>query len=201
MAEKKYKKDILYKILLLGDWSVGKTCFLMRYTDNTFTDIHLSTIGIDYKLKNVTLENGETIKVQIWDTAGQDRYKSITKSYIKGAHGIILIYDVTKRRTFEGIQNWVKQIKEQVSSRVCVALVANKIDEKEKREVTEQEGIRLGKDIGYPFYEASAKDGININECFDNLIKQININYANMSGNSGAKLDNNNKKNDSKGCC
>ena len=201
MAEKKYKKDILYKILLLGDWSVGKTCFLMRYTDNTFTDIHLSTIGIDYKLKNVTLENGETIKVQIWDTAGQDRYKSITKSYIKGANGIILIYDVTKRRTFEGIQNWVKQIKEQVSSRVCVALVANKIDEKEKREVTEQEGIRLGKDIGYPFYEASAKDGININECFDNLIKQININYANMSGNSGAKLDNNNKKNDSKGCC
>ena len=201
MAEKKYKKDILYKILLLGDWSVGKTCFLMRYTDNTFTDIHLSTIGIDYKLKNVTLENGETIKVQIWDTAGQDRYKSITKSYIKGAHGIILIYDVTKRRTFEGIQNWVKQIKEQVSSRVCVALVANKIDEKEKREVTEQEGIRLGKDIGYPFYEASAKDGININECFDNLIKQININYENMSGNSGAKLDNNNKKNDSKGCC
>jgi len=200
MAEKKYKKDILYKILLLGDWSVGKTCFLMRYTDNTFTDIHLSTIGIDYKLKNVTLENGETIKVQIWDTAGQDRYKSITKSYIKGAHGIILIYDVTKRRTFEGIQNWVKQIKEQVSSRVCVALVANKIDEKEKREVTEQEGIRLGKDIGYHFYEASAKESINIDECFDNLIKQININYANISGNSGAKLDNN-KKNDSKGCC
>ena len=200
MAEKKYKRDILYKILLLGDWSVGKTCFLMRYTDNTFTDIHLSTIGIDYKLKNVTLENGETIKVQIWDTAGQDRYKSITKSYIKGANGIILIYDVTKRRTFEGIQNWVKQIKEQVSSRVCVALVANKIDEKEKREVTEQEGIRLGKDIGYPFYEASAKDGININECFDNLIKQININYGNISGNSGAKLDND-KNNDSKGCC
>ena len=200
MSEKKYKKDILYKILLLGDWSVGKTCFLMRYTDNTFTDIHLSTVGIDYKLKNITLDNGEKIKVQIWDTAGQDRYKSITKSYIKGANGIILIYDVTKRKTFEGIQNWVKQIKEQVSSRVCVALVANKIDEKDKREVTEQEGIRLGKDIGYPFYESSAKDGINIDECFDNLIKQIIINYSDLSENNSAKLEDN-KKNDSKGCC
>ena len=200
MSEKKYKKDILYKILLLGDWSVGKTCFLMRYTDNTFTDIHLSTVGIDYKLKNITLDNGEKIKVQIWDTAGQDRYKSITKSYIKGANGIILIYDVTKRKTFEGIQNWVKQIKEQVSSRVCVALVANKIDEKDKREVTEQEGIRLGKDIGYPFYESSAKDGINIDECFDNLINQIIINYSDLSENNSAKLEDN-KKNDSKGCC
>ena len=200
MSEKKYKKDILYKILLLGDWSVGKTCFLMRYTDNTFTDIHLSTVGIDYKLKSIALDNGENIKVQIWDTAGQDRYKSITKSYIKGANGIILIYDVTKRKTFEGIQNWVKQIKEQVSSRVCVALVANKIDEKDKREVTEQEGIRLGKDIGYPFYESSAKDGINIDECFDNLIKQIIINYSDMSENNSAKLEDN-KKNDSKGCC
>ena len=200
MSEKKYKKDILYKILLLGDWSVGKTCFLMRYTDNTFTDIHLSTIGIDYKLKNITLENGEAIKVQIWDTAGQDRYKSITKSYIKGANGIILIYDVTKRKTFEGIQNWVKQIKEQVSQRVCVALVANKIDDVEKREVTKEEGTRLGKDIGYPFYESSAKDGININECFDNLIKQIYINYTNTSGNNSTKLEEN-KKNNSKGCC
>jgi small GTP-binding protein len=172
----------------------------MRYTDNTFTDIHLSTVGIDYKLKSIALDNGENIKVQIWDTAGQDRYKSITKSYIKGANGIILIYDVTKRKTFEGIQNWVKQIKEQVSSRVCVALVANKIDEKDKREVTEQEGIRLGKDIGYPFYESSAKDGINIDECFDNLIKQIIINYSDMSENNNTKLEVN-KKNDSKGCC
>ena len=199
MSEKKNKKEILYKLLLLGDWSVGKTCFLMRYTDNTFNDIHLSTIGIDYKLKNVTLENGQVVKIQIWDTAGQDRYKSITKSYIRGANGIILIYDVTNKKSFEGIQNWVKQIKEQVSSKVCVTLVANKIDAKE-RQVSPEEGIKLGKDIDYPFYEASAKEGININECFDNIINQIAKNYGSSPENDINKLNNNSQKK-TKGCC
>ena len=74
-------QELFFKILLLGDWSVGKTCFLMRYTDNTFTDIHLSTIGIDYKFKTLTLENGQKLKIQIWDTAGQERYKSISKKF------------------------------------------------------------------------------------------------------------------------
>ena len=192
MSERKNRKEILYKILLLGDWSVGKTCFLMRYTENTFNDIHLSTIGVDFKLKVVKLDNGEEVKIQIWDTAGQDRYRTITKSYIRGAHGIILIYDVTSRKSFEGIQTWVKQIKDQVSSKVCVALVANKID-KEKREVSPEEGIKLGKDIDYPFYEASAKEGKNINECFDNLIKQIYLNYGdNSTLNDTSKLSDSN---------
>ena len=198
MSEKK-KRDLVYKILLLGDWSVGKTCFLMRYTENTFTDIHLSTIGIDYKLKNVTLENGDVAKVQIWDTAGQDRYKSITKSYVRGANGIILIFDVTNQKSFEGIENWIKQVKEQVSSKVCVALVANKIDDKENREVSEENGMKLAKENGYPYYEASAKEGINIEECFDNLIKQISQNYGNTTENEGRQLEN--KKKESKGCC
>ena len=193
------KKEIIYKILLLGDWSVGKTCFLMRYTENTFTEIHLSTIGIDYKLKNVTLENGDQIKVQIWDTAGQERYKSITKSYIKGANGIILIYDVTSRKSFEGIQNWVKQIKDQAPSKMCITLVANKIDAKE-RVVTTEEGTKLGTEIDYPFYEVSAKDGINVNECFDNLIKMIYSNNMKTANNNSNRLHNKKKKK-KKGCC
>ena len=198
MSDKR-KKDIIYKILLLGDWSVGKTCFLMRYIENTFTDIHLSTIGIDYKLKTVTLENGEEAKIQIWDTAGQDRYKSITKSYVRGANGIILIYDVTNPKSFEGIQNWIKQIKEQVSSKVCVSLVANKIDDKESREVKAEEGMKLAKDLNYPYYEASAKEGINIEECFSGLIKQIAQNYGSMPEIDSKQLEN--KKKESKGCC
>ena len=198
MSERRNKKEILYKILLLGDWSVGKTCFLMRYTENTFNDIHLSTIGVDFKIKFVKLDNGEEIKIQIWDTAGQDRYRTITKSYIRGAHGIILIYDGTSRKSFEGIQTWVKQIKDQVSSKVCVALVANKID-KEKREVLPEEGIKLGKDIDYPFYEVSAKEGININECFNNLIKQIYLNYGTESLNDTSKLSDSTME--SRKCC
>jgi len=199
MSDKKTKKDALYKILLLGDWSVGKTCFLMRYTENTFTEIHLSTVGIDYKLKNVTLDNNKVVKTQIWDTAGQERYKTITKSYIKGANGIILIYDITNKSSFEGIKNWIRQIKETVNSRVCVALVANKIDKESERVISKDEGEKLANELQYPFYEASAKEGININECFDNLVKQIDINYTNNPYSNSNKL--NNKKKETKGGC
>ena len=122
------KKEFLYKILLLGDSSVGKTCFLMRYTDNTFQEIHMSTIGLDYKLKNVQLDEGKIVKIQIWDTAGQDRFRSITKNYYKGAHGIILLYDVTNRKTFDNVRDWVEQIREEVSDKVSIILVGNKID-------------------------------------------------------------------------
>ena len=199
MSEKNPKKEPLYKILLLGDWSVGKTCLIMRYTENTFTEIHLTTVGLDYKLKNFKFDDGKTVKVQIWDTAGQERYKTITKSYIKGANGIILVYDITKKKSFEGIKNWIKQIKESVSQRVCVALVGNKIDKEDEREVPKEEGEKLGQELNYPFYESSAKDGININECFDNIIKQIDINYANIPINTGNNLKNKTKP--KSGCC
>ena len=201
MSNSKDKKENLYKILLLGDWSVGKTCFLMRYIDNTFNEIHLSTIGMDYKLKDVTLENGKTVKIQIWDTAGQERYKSISKSYVKGANGIFLIYDITNKASFEGIRNWVKQIKEQVSPRVCVALVANKIDDKEKEEVSSEDGIKLSNEIKFPFYQVSAKEGIGVNECFDELIKQIVKNYESAPMESGQKLNNQKNQGQASKCC
>ena len=159
--------EILYKVLLLGDWSVGKTCLLMRYMENTFTEIHLSTIGIDSKIKIVNLKEGLEAKIQIWDTAGQERYKTISKSYIKGANGILLVYDVTQRDSFEGIKNWVKQIKDLVSSRVNVVLIGNKIDLVNQREVKTEEGEQLGKEFNYQFFETTAKDGININEAFE----------------------------------
>lgn len=200
MSDKNQKREVLYKILLLGDWAVGKTCFLMRYTENTFTEMHLTTVGLDYKLKTVKLDNDKTVKVQIWDTAGQERYKTITKSYIKGANGIILIYDITKEKTFEGIKNWIKQIKDTVSSRVCVALVGNKIDQEKDRKVPKEEGEKLSEELNYPFYEASAKEGINIDECFDNLVKQIDINYANLPVDNGNNL-NNIRRGTKRGCC
>ena len=105
------KKEFLYKILILGDSSVGKTCFLTRYADNTFQEAHMSTIGIDYKLKNVQTENGKVAKLQIWDTAGQDRFRSITKNYYKGANGIIVIFSVTDKKSFDNVKKWIHQIK------------------------------------------------------------------------------------------
>ena len=193
----KDKKEVLYKILLLGDSSVGKTCFLMRYTDNTFQEIHMSTIGLDYKLKNIQLEDGKMVKIQIWDTAGQDRFRSITKNYYKGAHGIILIYDITKRKTFDNVTNWINQIKEEVSDKVTIILVGNKIDDEEHRDVKTEEGEQLAKELGLMFFECSAKSGINIDSTFNELVKKTVESYSKVTKGESLKKGKNGKK----GCC
>ena len=196
--------EFAFKILLLGDSSVGKTCFLKRYTENTFQDAYLSTIGFDFKYKLVTLEDGKIVKVQLWDTAGEERFRTIAKSYYKGAHGIVLIYDVTNRKTYENIRKWMNQIKDDSSSNISIILVANKIDcENEYRQVTKEEGKTLAKSNNLPIFEASAKDNINVEESFKYLIEEINQNISNISVQTTTKLnkDNKNKKQEKKGCC
>lgn len=192
-------REFLYKILLLGDSSVGKTCFLMRYADNTFQEIHMSTIGLDYKLKNVQLDDGKIVKVQIWDTAGQDRFRSITKNYYKGAHGIILIYDVTARKTYENVKNWITQIREEVSDKVSIILVGNKIDDVDNRKVTSEEGKKLAVEYDLDFFETSAKHGTNVDTTFTSLIAKTVENYSKHDGEGGTRL--NNKKGKGKKCC
>lgn len=189
--------DTVYKILLLGDTTVGKTCFLMRYTEKTFQEIHMATIGLDYRLKNIQLPSGKIVKVQIWDTAGQDRFRAITKNYYKGAHGIILIYDVTSRQTFENVKNWIAQIKEEASKNVCIFLIGNKIDDADNRKITTDEGKGIAEEYQLPFYETSAKTGVNVDATFDDLVKIVDENYT-KSGEGGTKLNNKKPK---KGCC
>ena len=191
------KKEVLYKILLLGDSSVGKTCFLMRYTDNTFQEIHMSTIGLDYKLKNVQLDDGKMVKIQIWDTAGQDRFRSITKNYYKGAHGIILIYDITNKKSFENVRNWINQIKEEVSEKVSIILVGNKIDDEEHRVVLTEDGEKIAKELGLMFFECSAKSGVDIDSTFNELVKKTVENYSKVAKGETLK----NKKGGKKVCC
>ena len=171
--------ETVYKVLLLGDTTVGKTCFLMKYTDKTFQDIHMATIGLDYRLKTMKLKNGKDIKLQIWDTAGQDRFRAITKNYYKGSHGIILIYDVTNLQTFENVKTWVNQIREETTTNVVIYIAANKIDMETERKVTKQEGESLAQELGFPFMETSAKSGININETFEDLVERIDKEYGN----------------------
>ena len=199
---------IEYKFALLGDSQVGKTSIFRKISTGNFTEENISTIGTDKRSLNYTdLEldiNGKkekkSFEISLFDTAGQDRFRSITKGYIRGSDGIILIYDVTSKKSFEGIQNWVKQLKE-LPSRICIAIAANKID-KDNRVISTDEGTKFSKEIGYPFFETSAKDGTNIDECFDCLIKQIYNNYINSPVNDdNIKISNNNKNNESKGCC
>ena len=173
--------EYVYKVLLLGDTTVGKTCFLMKYTDKTFQDIHMATIGLDYRLKSMKLKSGKNIKLQIWDTAGQDRFRAITKNYYKGSHGIILIYDVTNVQTFENVKQWVSQIREEASANVIIYIAGNKIDMEEERKVNKEEGEKLAEELGFPFVETSAKSGININETFEDLVERIDKIYGNLS--------------------
>ena len=167
-------EETVYKVLLLGDTTVGKTCFLMKYTDKTFQDIHMATIGLDYRLKTMKLKSGKDIKLQIWDTAGQDRFRAITKNYYKGSHGIILIYDVTNLQTFENVKNWITQIREEANKNVVIFLAGNKADlPEESRAVQKEDGQKMAEEYNIPFQETSAKEGINVNETFQELVEKI----------------------------
>ena len=193
------KKESLYKILILGDSTVGKTCFLTRYADNTFQENQMATLGVDYKLKNVKMEDGNIVKLQIWDTAGQDRFHSLTRNYFKGAHGIILLYDITTQSSFDNVSKWIKQIKEDASEKVVIILVGNKIDLEHKRAIPTEEGEKIAEDFGLIFFECSAKTGKNINESFNELIKKTVANFSKPAG-KGQKLKQN-RSDGSKGCC
>ena len=194
-------EDCVYKVLLLGDTTVGKTCFLMKYTDKTFQDVHISTIGLDYRLKSMKLKNGKNVKLQIWDTAGQDRFRAITKNYYKGANGIILIYDVTNSKTYDNVKNWVSQIREEASPNTVVYLCGNKIDMKELRMLKTEDGVKLAEEFGFPFKETSAKEGININETFEDLIERIDIIYSKLDNNGKTKKNKLFEGNTKNGCC
>ena len=186
--------DAVYKILLLGDSEVGKSCFLMRYADNVFVENYITTIGLDYKLKYVQLDSGEMIKVQLWDTAGQDRYRTIAKNYYKGSHGILLLYDITKRNSFENIREWIKDIKEEVYEKAIIFLIGNKIDKNSERKITTEQGVKLAEEYNLPFFEASAKTGENVDEIFKSLYKKISEVYIDIQKDRGEKLGSTNKK-------
>ena len=188
MANHKY--DHLFKLLIIGESGVGKTCLLLRFTDDSFTANHLTTIGIDFKIKIINLEN-KLIKLQIWDTAGQERFRTITKTYYKGAHGIILTYDVTDETSFKNIKNWIKQIEQNAQNTVCKVLVGNKCD-KPDRKVSEEQGKALAQEYGMPFFETSAKSNQNVTETFTFLTREIlekNATSPNVNANTLTKKD------------
>ena len=187
-----------YKVLILGDKAVGKSCFLIHFTENKFQEIYLSTAGMDYKYKDVMYEEGKTIRLQIWDTAGQERYRTITTGLFKGAVGIILMYDITDKQTFNNVREWIKSIEEETSKKVILILVGNKVDKKE-REVLKAEGEQIAEEYNFPFFETSAQSGLNVNSVFETLAKLI-VEKKAQSANQGHKLTNT-KNNEKKKCC
>ncbi|KAG5265633.1 hypothetical protein AALO_G00244640 [Alosa alosa] len=170
MAKKTY--DLLFKLLLIGDSGVGKTCVLFRFSDDAFNTTFISTIGIDFKIKTVELE-GKKIKLQIWDTAGQERFHTITTSYYRGAMGIMLVYDITNTKSFENITKWLRNIDEHASEEVERMLLGNKCDMDDKRVVPTAKGEQIAAEHGIRFFETSAKANINIEKAFICLAEDI----------------------------
>ncbi|XP_028312601.1 RAB3D, member RAS oncogene family, a [Gouania willdenowi] len=164
--------DYMFKLLIIGNSSVGKTSFLFRYADDSFTPAFVSTVGIDFKVKTI-YRNEKRIKLQIWDTAGQERYRTITTAYYRGAMGFLLMYDITSQDSFCAVQDWATQIKTYSWDNAQVVLVGNKLDLEEDRQVPTENGQRVAKELGFQFFEASAKDNINIKQVFDKVVDVI----------------------------
>ena len=164
--------DYIIKLLTLGETEVGKTSIVLRYSDDKFHDNKIATIGIDFKIKIIKKGN-ERIKVSIYDTAGQERFKNIVKHYYKGANGVLLIYDITKRDTFEKLEFWLEDLKENSDNlnNLFIYLIGNKNDLEERREVDFEEANKFAKEKNIPYIEVSAKTGNNIKKLFDDVIK------------------------------
>jgi len=164
--------DMQIKLLMIGDSGVGKTCLLLRYANESFSPTFITTIGIDFKIKNIEIDT-KRIKLQIWDTAGQERFRTITTSYFRGAQGILLVYDVTDRRSFESIRNWISQIQQHADVHVNKILVGNKCDMLDEKVVSTEEGQKLAKEFDIDFWEASAKNDINVEQSFISIARGV----------------------------
>ena len=163
--------DYLFKILVIGDSGVGKSSLLLRYSDDTFIENHIPTIGVDFKIRTILLE-GKTIKVQMWDTAGQERFKAISQTFYHGAHGIFLVYDVTNSESFYNISKWSKDVETYGTENVKKVIIGNKCDLYNKI-VDFDAAKRFSDALGAPILETSAKNNSNVNQAFLTMVESI----------------------------
>ncbi|MCJ1395840.1 hypothetical protein MMC18_008726 [Xylographa bjoerkii] len=170
--ERDEKYDYLFKLLLIGDSGVGKSCLLLRFADDTYTESYISTIGVDFKIRTIELD-GKTVKLQIWDTAGQERFRTITSSYYRGAHGICVVYDVTDMDSFNNVKQWLQEIDRYATEGVNKLLVGNKSDMSDKKVVEYTVAKEFADSLGIPFLETSAKNASNVEQAFLTMARQI----------------------------
>ena len=206
VTDETYEK--LFKILLLGDSSVGKSSLFLSFMDKSWNETFVPTIGVDFKIKTINVNN-MNIKYQVWDTAGQERFRTIISSYYKGAHGILLVYDITLKESFESLNDWLNEIKKNTSKNIVKVLIGNKIDLNDKRIISFDEAKEFADNNNMKYIETSAKTATNVDQAFGligvELMKSFkgneekNINKKNVVlSNSEAVIDNKQIK---KGCC
>ncbi|KAF2213168.1 hypothetical protein CERZMDRAFT_120977 [Cercospora zeae-maydis SCOH1-5] len=175
--------DYLFKLLLIGDSGVGKSCLLLRFADDTYTESYISTIGVDFKIRTIELD-GKTVKLQIWDTAGQERFRTITSSYYRGAHGICVVYDVTDMDSFNNVKQWLQEIDRYATEGVNKLLVGNKSDMSDKKVVEYTVAKEFADSLGIPFLETSAKNASNVEQAFLTMARQIKERMGNTTVNN-----------------
>ncbi|XP_058738372.1 ras-related protein RABB1b [Vicia villosa] len=157
--------DYLFKYIIIGDTGVGKSCLLLQFTDKRFQPVHDLTIGVEFGARMLTIDS-RPIKLQIWDTAGQESFRSITRSYYRGAAGALLVYDITRRETFNHLASWLEDARQHANPNMTITLIGNKGDLSHRRAVSKEEGEQFAKENGLLFMEASAKTAQNVEEAF-----------------------------------
>ena len=172
--------DMMVKVIIIGDSGVGKTNIMSKFLKNKFMEESKATVGVEFGSKLFDL-NGHKIRAQIWDTAGQEKYKSITGAYFKGSKGALVVYDITQKSTYESLEKWVNDLKSAGDPKITIILIGNKSDLEENRQVSKEQGEEKAKSFGCAFLETSALSGDNIDKAFNMMVKEIFEKFSNDS--------------------
>ncbi|KAI7904689.1 GTP-binding protein [Cokeromyces recurvatus] len=206
--------NYIIKYIIIGDTGVGKSCILLQFTDKRFMPAHDLTIGVGFGTRFIKV-NDQQIKLQIWDTAGQESFRSITRSYYRGAAGALLVYDITRRETFEHLTVWLEDVRQHANPNTVIMLIGNKCDLESNRQVSTEEAAKFAEENGLYFLETSAKSAENVEEAFERTAKaiqeKIQTGVIDMNSESngiklghpqgGSSLPSANSSSNSSGCC
>ena len=192
--------DVKYKIMVLGESKVGKTSLIKRYTKDQFGGVYLTTVGMDFQDKIIEIED-KKVRLQVWDTAGQERFRNVTKSYFQSSQGLLVVYDITDKESFEKINFWMENIKKNAPENVKLILVGNKCDLANERKVTIEDGENKARNYNIKFFESSAKDGTNVNELFFYLANEIYQDEKTKGKDNKKTMQLNANQKEKKKCC
>ena len=164
--------EMMFKVVLVGDASVGKTNIMSKYLKNEFHEDSKATVGVEFGSKQFTIE-GHNIKAQIWDTAGQERYKAITSAYYKGAKGAFVVYDITRKQSFDNVDRWINELKAAADKKLSIIIIGNKCDLEDQRQVTKEQAEEKAKTNEVAFMETSALSGEHLDKAFEKMMNEV----------------------------